>query len=89
MIYKFTCLRDADISYIGVTSRHFVTIALELLHSTAKKTANTQHINLCSFCGSSNLGIDSFKVLSQCNNDYKAKVQEALLIKKHQPKLNT
>ena len=64
-------------SCIGITSGHLVTIAQEHLLSTINKTAITKYINSCSSCGSSNLGVGSFKIFRQSNNDYEAKIQEA------------
>ena len=64
VVYKFTCLHNANMSYIGMTSRHLVTKALEHLHSTVNETGITLHINSCSSCGSSNFGSDSYKVQS-------------------------
>ena len=37
----------------------------------------------------SNTNIDNFKVIRKCNTEYSTKIQEALLIKKHNPILNT
>ena len=41
VVYKFTRLRVANMSYIGMTSREFATGAQEHLHSTINKTAIT------------------------------------------------
>ena len=89
VVYKFSCLRDANLSYIGMTSRHLVTRVNEHLHSTINKTAVTQHINSCQFCKKGKLDLSRFEILKRCNTDYETKIQEALLIKKNQPKLNT
>ena len=88
VVYKLICLRDANRSHIGMTSRHSVPRAQEHLHSTFNETAITQHINVCSSCGSNNLGVGSFEILRQCNNDYETKIQEALLMKKLKSKLS-
>ena len=88
VVNKCTCLRDANMPYIDVTSRHLVTGVQERLHSAISKTAITRHINSSTSCNSSTPGVDSFKTIRQCNNDHKAKVEEALLIKKLKPKLN-
>ena len=64
MVNKFTCLGDANMSYIGMTSRPLVTRAQEHFYSTINKTAITQHINSCSSFGSSNFSLGSFKT---CN----------------------
>ena len=33
--------------------------------------------------------IHRFSIIKKCSSDYDCKIHEALLIKKHQPKLNT
>ena len=43
VVYKFTGLRDADLSYIGTTSRRSVTRAQEHLYLITDKTAILQH----------------------------------------------
>ena len=76
---KFTSLHDAAMPYTSTTFCFLATLGA--LHSTLDKTAITEHINSGSFSGGSNQDIGSFKILAQCNNDYKANFQEASLIK--------
>ena len=39
-------------------------------------------------CKLNNTDLNGFKVLRICNSEYAAKIQQALLIKKHNPQLN-
>ena len=39
-------------------------------------------------CKLNNTDFNGFKVLRICNSEYATKIQEALLIKKHNPQLN-
>ena len=38
---------------------------------------------------SESLTVNNFKVVQKCNNEYETKIQEALFIKKQNPKLNS
>ena len=90
VVYKITCLCDTSISYIGMTSRHLATRAKEHMHSTlTTKSAVRDHINSCSSCQQRHVTVKDFVVLKQCQSEYETKIQEALLIKKFNPKLNT
>ena len=46
------------------------------------------HIKICQNCNLNNTDFNGFQVLRICNSEYATKLQEALLIKKHNPKLN-
>ena len=74
-------------SYIGMTTRHLGTRIQEHLQPKGK-SAIRDHIDDCQFCNPANINIDNFKVIRTCNTEYN-KIQEALLIKKHNPKRNT
>ena len=89
VVYKFSCLRDADQFYIGKTKRHLAVRVLE--HTDLEKnnkSAIKDHIKICPVCVNSNLSIDNFKILTKCNNDYETRINEALLIEKFKPELN-
>ena len=90
VVYRFTCSCDTSKSYIGMTSRHLITRVREHLElgDLHTKSAIKDHIYNCNSCASSNLSINSFCILRQCNNDYDAKIHEALLIKRFKPELN-
>ena len=89
IVYKFTCLSDSDISYIGETKRHLAIRAKE--HLNPKGSHNSEikkHIFDCDSCKKSNLSVNKFKILKQCKDEYATRVNEAILIKKCLPKLN-
>ena len=88
VVYKFTCLCDANLSYIGKTKRHLITRAAE--HLDPKKDTKSEvktHLESCRVCQGANPETD-FKILKSCRSDFEARVQEAFLIKKHNPPLN-
>ena len=96
VVYKFTCLSDSDTYYIGKTKRHLATRAME--HITPAKESEIRrnifksevqrHITNCGNCKGASLSVDNFKVMKQCRDDYSAKVNEALLLRKFRPKIN-
>lgn len=87
VVYKFTCLRDANISYIGMTTRHLSLRVKEHIYSKTRSAVGN-HIDNCSACKNKTVDIDDFKIIRTCNTNYSTKIQEALLIKKQNPKLN-
>jgi len=90
VVYKFTCSRDASVTYIGMSTRHLTTRVQEHLNTKSKNSAINQHIQKCSYC-SNVLNRDSlslFSVIKKCNSKYNTKIEEALLIKKENPILN-
>ena len=91
VVYKFTCSRDVNTTYIGMSKRHLVTRAREhlQLNSNATKSAISQHFSSCQTCHNCNLDVSSFKVIKNCHNEYETKIQEALLIKQPTPRLNS
>lgn len=90
VVYQFTCSCDTSTSYIGMTSRHLITRVREHLDlgDLNPKSAIKDHIYNCKSCSITKHSINSFRILRQCNNDYDAKIHEALLIKRLKPKLN-
>ena len=87
VVYKFSCSRDANI-YIGMTTRHLGTRIQEHLHHKTIKSAIREHFEICQNCKLNNTNLNVFKVLRTCNSEYATKIQEALLIKKHNLQLN-
>ena len=79
VVYRFKCLRDADISYIGKTERHLVSRVAEHLRT---------HLSKCSTCLNGNLSVQNFEILKTARGALELGIQEALLIRKHQPKIN-
>ena len=88
VVYKFTCSCDTNITYIDMTTRHLGVRVEEHLHSK-KDSVVQKHINVCQSCKNNKHLFDNFSILKTCNPQYSTKIQEALLIKKHNPKLNT
>ena len=88
VVYKFTCLRDANLFYIGKTKRHFDTRVAEHLNFTSDRpTAVADHVSGCGDCQRGNLK-DNLRIIKKCSSDYDSQIQEALLIQKMNPKLN-
>ena len=87
VVYRFKCLRDADISYIGKTERHLVSRVAEHLRPKGKTHIRT-HLSKCSTCLNGNLSVQNFEILKTARGALELGIQEALLIRKHQPKIN-
>ena len=81
VVYKFACSRDANISYIGMTTRHLGTRIQEHLHHKTIKSAIREHFEIRQNCKLNDTDLNGFKVLRICNSEYATKIQEALLIK--------
>ena len=77
-----------NITYIGMTSRHLGVRVEEHLHSK-KDSAAQKHFNAWQSCKDNKHLFDNFSILKTYNTQYSTKVQKALLVKKHNPKLNT
>ena len=73
---------------IDMTTRHLGTRIQEHLHLKATKSAIREHFGICQNCKLNNTDLNDFKVLRICNSEYATTIQEALLIKKHNPQLN-
>ena len=58
--------------------------------SLTVKNANLESLTLtCEKYKSESLTVNNFKVVQKCNNEFETKIQEALFIKKQNPKLNS
>ena len=90
VVYRFSCPREADLTYIGKSAKHLVTRAKEhwSLNSITRKSALKEHILDCNNCVKSDDILKPFSILCRCGSDYDTKIHEALLIKKYKPKLN-
>ena len=84
VVYKFTCLRDANCTYIGKTIRHLATRVKE--HGTSP-SAVKDHLSVCSIC-KSKYSCNNFKAIDSANSDFEVSIKEALHIKRFQPSLN-
>ena len=71
-----------------MTKRHFGIRIQKHLHHKTIKSAIREHFEICQNCKLNNTNLNGFKVLRTCNSDYATKIQEALLIKKHNPQIN-
>ena len=88
VVYKFTCLCDASLTYIGKTKRHLRVRCLEHLEYEKKlpKSEIKSHLNECDIC--KNCNFDNFQILKKSKNDQEVKINEAFCIKKENPRLN-
>ena len=84
VVYQFTCLRDANSTYIGKTIRHLATRVKE--HTTSPSVIK-EHLSSCATC-KGNYSCNSFKVTDSANNDFEVSIKEALRIKHNNPNLN-
>ena len=95
--YRFSCPCDAGLTYIGKSTRHALKRAKEHLNLGSSVKSKIKHLIIeCNLCNKKDMDslinrfslIHRFSVLVKCSSDYDCKIHEALLIKKHQPKLN-
>lgn len=88
VVYKYTCLCDANLTYIGKTKRHLIVRSLEHLQfeHTEPKSEIKSHLMKCEICRTSNL--DNFETIQKCRNDFETKINEAVSIMKMNPQLN-
>ena len=84
VVYQFTCLRDANSTYIGKTIQHLATRVRE--HTTSP-SAIKEHLSSCTTC-KDNYSCNSFKVIDSANGDFEVSIKEALHIKHKNPNLN-
>ena len=73
-----------------MSSQHLGTRAWEHLNlaDINTKSAIKDHLHDSDKCSSMKHSVESFKILKKCVTEYDTKIQEALLIKKLNPKLN-
>ena len=89
VIYEFTCSCDANLTYIGMSTRHLSTRAEEHLDFNSQvSSAIKNHIMCCNVCSSVKLNLNSFKIIKKCKSEFHTKIHEALFIKKRNPGLN-
>ena len=84
VVYQFTCLRNANSTYIGKTIRYLATRVRE--HTTSP-SAIKEHLSSCTTCND-NYSCNSFKVIDSANSDSEVSIKEALHIKHKNPNLN-
>ena len=85
VVYQFTCLRDANSTYIGKTIRHLATRVRE--HTTLPSAIKEQFCHHAQPC-KDNYSCNSFKVIDSAKSDFEVSIKEALHIKHKNPNLN-
>ena len=88
VVYKINCSCDADLSYIGMTTLRLSVRVREHLHSKVRSAVG-KHIDNYHVCKQKPVGVKDFKIMRACSTEYNTKIQEALLIKKCNPKLSS
>ena len=89
VVYRFDCVENAQVSYIGYTKRHLVIRTDEhTVPSLAKKSHVHQHIKNCEACTNGSVGLSHFQILHRHRDETDSKIGESFAIKKHQPVLN-
>ena len=88
VVCKFTCSCDANLSYVGMSTRHLGVRARKHLNlaDQHKNSAIKDHLKFCDVCCEAckaQLSADNFKIVKKCRSDFDTKIQEALYIKKN------
>ena len=80
VVYKFTCLCDSNLTYIGKSTRHLSTRVGEHLNvaSHHENSGIKQLILSCTVCSNVRHDLNFFEILKQCKSDFQAKIHEAL-----------
>ena len=89
VVYCFLCMCDMGLIYISKST--LLTRAKENLNlGSSVKSKLKEHISECNLCNKKDTDslIHCFIVIKKCLSDYDCRIHEALIIKKHQPKLN-
>ena len=79
---------DSSLTYIGETKRHLGVRSEEHLgyEKDLPKSEIKTHLKGCHICREST--IDNFEIIKKCMSDHESKINEALFIKKENPKIN-
>ena len=85
VVYRFNCLNDANVQYIGYTNR---TLRERVKEHLAGGTRISDHIGSCQICSQKGITSENFTILKKCQRKHDTAVFEALLIKKFNPSLN-
>ena len=89
VVYKFTCSRDVDVTYIGTSARHLSIRTEEHLNVLRSgKSAIKEHIRKSSSCKTQPKDMKQFEMIRKCQTSYEAKIHEALVIKRSNLVLN-
>ena len=71
-----------------MTTRHLSVRVRKHWHSKVR-TVVGKHIDNCHVCKEKSVGVNDFKIMRTYSAEYITKIQEALLIKKCNPNLNS
>ena len=88
IVYQYKCFRDENITYIGETTRPLKVRVDEHLAARNNKSAVGSHITRCDTCKRSKPDLNSFHIMKRCRTNGETRIMEALLIRRHAPKLN-
>ena len=88
VVYKFTCQRDANTTYIGKTKRHLAIRVREHCNPSTQPSTSAirNHLDKCLSCQTNPWS--QFSVLDNANSDFTCQIKEGLHIKAKQPTLN-
>ena len=73
VVNKFNWSCDADLSYIGMTTRHLSVRVWEHLHSKVR-SAGAKHIDNCHVCKEKPVGVNEFKIMRACSTEHYTKI---------------
>ena len=85
VVYLFQCPSDLDSQYIGFTTR---SLQERINEHRRGDTAIAEHTERCKNCTKDTINIDNFSVLKKCRTNLEARINEAILINRKNPKLN-
>ena len=79
-VYKYTCLCDTSLTYIGKTKRQLAVRSEEHLRfeKDLPKSEIKTHLKTCVICQNSSL--DNFEVLKKYMSGHEAKINEAMIV---------
>ena len=86
-MYKLACQCNTTLSYVRYTA-HIWSQAREHLNFNSAAKSAVEHLYFCSECMEKHFRVYDFIVLNKCCTEYEVKIQEALVIKKQNSKLN-
>ena len=90
VVYKFSCLQDANLTYIGQSKRHLITRVGKhtSLGKIGPQSEIKNHIYDCQECHSVKITCENFEILKSHRDSFAAKISEALCIRRSKPRLN-
>ena len=88
VVYQYKCFRDENITYIGETTRPLRVRVDEHLAAKNNKSTVGSHITCCDACKNGKPDLTNFHIMKRCRTNGETRIMEALLIRRHAPKLN-